>query len=68
LLKQGTDPPEVRLELDESLAEPYVSRAMLKTIYDWDWAGTEKDFRRGIELSFAKPLTWIPDSLNPISI
>ncbi len=39
------------LELDAALAEPNVSRGMLKTLYDWDWAGAERDFRRAIELN-----------------
>lgn len=38
------------LELDETLAEAHTSLAYIKTIYDWDWTGAEKEFKRGIEL------------------
>ena len=38
------------LELDDMLAEAHTSLAYLKTIYDWDWKGAEKEFKRGIEL------------------
>lgn len=38
------------LELDELLAEAHTSLAYIKTIYDWDWGGAEKEFKRGIEL------------------
>jgi len=38
------------LELDETLAEAHTSLAYLKTIYEWDWTGAEKEFKRGIEL------------------
>ena len=38
------------LELDEMLAEAHTSLAYIKTIYDWDWKGAEKEFKRGIEL------------------
>ena len=38
------------LELDVGSAEAYTSLAMLKNRYDWDWAGSEHDFRRAIEI------------------
>jgi serine/threonine-protein kinase len=38
------------LELDEMLAEAHTSLGYIKTIYDWDWKGAEKEFKRGIEL------------------
>jgi DNA-binding winged helix-turn-helix (wHTH) protein/Flp pilus assembly protein TadD len=39
------------LELDPSLAEAHTSLAQIKFLGDWDWAGAEKEFRRGIELN-----------------
>ncbi|HKY28125.1 MAG TPA: protein kinase [Pyrinomonadaceae bacterium] len=39
------------LEIDESLAEGYSALAYIKTIYDWDWAGAERDFRRSLALN-----------------
>ncbi|HYT83348.1 MAG TPA: protein kinase [Gemmatimonadales bacterium] len=38
------------LELDESLAEAHASLAWTLFIYDWDWEGAEREFRRAIEL------------------
>jgi serine/threonine-protein kinase len=38
------------LELDERVAEAHTSLAWVLFIYDWDWAGAEREFRRSIEL------------------
>ncbi len=38
-------------ELDESLAEPHVTLAFIRGWLDWDWAGSEKEARRAIELN-----------------
>jgi eukaryotic-like serine/threonine-protein kinase len=38
------------LELDESLAEGHASLAWCLFIYDWDWEGAGREFRRAIEL------------------
>jgi serine/threonine protein kinase/Tfp pilus assembly protein PilF len=43
------------LELNPSLAEAYVTRAMLLFCYDWNWAAAEKAFKRGIDLNPAYP-------------
>jgi serine/threonine protein kinase/tetratricopeptide (TPR) repeat protein len=39
------------IELDDSLGEAHVALAIVKTFYDWDWAGGEKEFKRAIELN-----------------
>jgi serine/threonine-protein kinase len=39
------------LELDESLAEAHTSLAWVTFIYDWDWVGAAREFRRAIELN-----------------
>jgi len=39
------------LELDDTLAEAHTSLALVKTSYDWDWSGAEKEFQRAIELN-----------------
>jgi TolB-like protein/DNA-binding winged helix-turn-helix (wHTH) protein/Tfp pilus assembly protein PilF len=39
------------LELDDQLAEAHTSLAYATFLYDWDWAGAEKRFRRAIELN-----------------
>ena len=41
---------EKAMELNESLAEAHVSLAAVRAIYDWDWAGSEAEFRRAMEL------------------
>ena len=38
------------LELDNNLAEAYAVRGDLKSKYEWDWVGAEKDLLRAIEL------------------
>jgi eukaryotic-like serine/threonine-protein kinase len=38
------------IELDETLAEAHASLAWSLFIYDWDWAGAEREFRRAIAL------------------
>jgi tetratricopeptide (TPR) repeat protein len=38
------------LGLDEHLAEAHTSLANLKYFYDWDWVGSEQEFRRALEL------------------
>ncbi len=39
------------LELDDTLAEAHTSLAFVKTDYDWDWSGAEKELQRAIELN-----------------
>jgi serine/threonine-protein kinase len=39
------------LEIDQNLAEAHTSLANIKFSYEWDWAGTEEEFRRAIELN-----------------
>jgi serine/threonine-protein kinase len=56
------------LEIDDSLAEAHASLALVRTTYDWDWAGAEREFQRAIEISpsyatahywFALHLMWM---------
>ncbi len=39
------------LELDESLADAHTSLAAVTEMYDHDWTGAEKEFKRAIELN-----------------
>lgn len=39
------------LSLDPEVPEAYFALGTVKRIYDWDWAGAERDFRRAIELN-----------------
>jgi adenylate cyclase len=42
---------EKALQLDDTLAEPHTSLALVKLEYDFDWPGAESEFRRAIELN-----------------
>jgi len=39
------------VELDDTLAEAHTSLAYIKTFFDWDWAGAEREYRRAIDLN-----------------
>ncbi len=39
------------LSLDQQLAEAYISLGLIKTIYDWDFAGAEQALQRALELN-----------------
>lgn len=39
------------LEIDESLANVHASLSMMKSWYDWDWAGSELEAKRAIALN-----------------
>lgn len=39
------------IELDETLAEAHTSLASARLVFDWDWAGAEKEFKRALELN-----------------
>jgi serine/threonine-protein kinase len=48
---------ERALELDETLAEAHSIRGELRARFEYDWTAAERDFRRGIELEPAAPMT-----------
>ncbi len=39
------------LRADDNLAEAHASLAMIKSQYDWDWAGAEREYKRTLELN-----------------
>jgi serine/threonine protein kinase/Tfp pilus assembly protein PilF len=39
------------LEIDNTLSEAHDSLAWIKTNFDWDWEGAEREFRRALELN-----------------
>ena len=39
------------LELDDTLTEAHTTLGRALMIYDWDWTGAEKEFKRAIELN-----------------
>jgi tetratricopeptide (TPR) repeat protein len=38
------------LELDDTLAGPHATLGRLKTDYEWDWDGAEREFKRALDL------------------
>ena len=48
------------LELDDTLAEAHASLALVRTTYDWDWEGAEREFERAIRInpSYATAHYW----------
>jgi serine/threonine-protein kinase len=38
------------IAMDQSLAEPHATLGYVKTLYEWDWPGADREFRRAIEL------------------
>ena len=41
---------ERALEIDDRLAEGHAVSAEIKYLFDWDWAGADRDLRRAVEL------------------
>jgi TolB-like protein/Flp pilus assembly protein TadD len=41
---------EKALEIDDTLAEAHTELGFAQFVYAWDWAGAEREFRRGIQL------------------
>ena len=39
------------LAIDDTLAEAHTSLAYAKQLYDWDWSGSEREFKRALELN-----------------
>lgn len=54
------------LKLDNTIAEAYASLAVVKMLYDWDWAGAETDFRQAINLKpgYATAHHWYAEFLT----
>jgi tetratricopeptide (TPR) repeat protein len=45
------------IELDESVAEAHATLGVILALYDWDWAGAERDLMRSIELNGSSPVS-----------
>jgi serine/threonine-protein kinase len=45
------------LELDESVAESHATLGAILALYDWDWAGAERELKRSIELNGSSPVS-----------
>ena len=42
---------EKAIQLDDTLADGHNSLAYTKLLYDWDWAGSEAEFKRALQLN-----------------
>jgi type IV pilus assembly protein PilB len=57
------------LERDPRMAEALAARASVRAVYEWDWSGAERDFRRAISLhaGYATAHHWYAiDCLGPL--
>lgn len=43
------------IELDETVAEAHATLGVILALYDWDWAGAEREMIRSIELNGSSP-------------
>jgi len=43
------------IELDESVAEAHATLGVILALFDWDWAGAQREMMRSIELNGASP-------------
>ncbi len=50
-LARGKAAAAKALQLDDALASAHYALATIHTWYDWDWAGAEREFRRGLDLN-----------------
>ncbi len=42
---------EKALELDQNLSDAYFSAGLIREVFDWDWGGAERAFRRAFDLN-----------------
>jgi serine/threonine protein kinase/tetratricopeptide (TPR) repeat protein len=60
LLKNAMKTSQQALGLDSTLGEAYTSRALARTLLNFDWEGAEDDYKRAIELNsnYLQAHTW----------
>ncbi len=65
-LPKAKQAAERALQLDDSLAEAHNSLAFVKHRYEWDWVGSEREFKRAIELdpNYAPARQWYSSFLT----
>jgi Tfp pilus assembly protein PilF len=51
VIPQAREAANKALELDDRLGEAHNSQAIIKMYFDWDYAGAELEFKRGIALN-----------------
>ena len=59
-MKNALKTSQQALELDSTLGEAYTSRALARTLLNFDWEGAENDYKRAIELdpNYLQAHTW----------
>jgi serine/threonine protein kinase/Tfp pilus assembly protein PilF len=45
------------IELDDLIAEAHATLGVILALYDWDWAGAERELLRSIEINGASPVS-----------
>jgi serine/threonine protein kinase/Tfp pilus assembly protein PilF len=45
------------IELDETVAEAHATLGVILALFDWDWAGAERELMRSVELNGASPVS-----------
>jgi TolB-like protein/Tfp pilus assembly protein PilF/predicted Ser/Thr protein kinase len=63
-LPKARSAAEKALALDPNLAEAHASLGYIKTYFDWDWAGAEKEFRQALALNprYAPAHHWLGEA------
>jgi TolB-like protein/DNA-binding winged helix-turn-helix (wHTH) protein/Tfp pilus assembly protein PilF len=56
-MPKSKDAAEKALQLDDTLADAHAARGRVNWIYDWDWPGAEREFRRAIQLNPGQGIT-----------
>ena len=56
---------EAALRIDDTLAEAHASLAFIKTFFDWDWDGADREFAAALKLepNYAMTHWWLASSL-----
>ena len=57
-VRQGRIAAEKALSIDETLAEAHAALGWIKFIYDWDWLGAERSFKKAIQLNPQYPTAY----------
>jgi serine/threonine-protein kinase len=50
-VQKGKDAARKALQIEKNLAEAHESLGVIKTRYDWDWEGGEREYKQAIELN-----------------